>query len=328
MQGPAAAPVHRVGFAGLGALGAPMAERIRAAGYELHVWNRSAGKAAPLIAAGACGAPSPAVLAQRVELLCICVTDEQAVQQLLFGDDGLASAPVPGLIVADHSTIAPLATRRIAARAASEAGIAWVDAPVSGGPPGARQGTLAVFAGGDAPDVERARPVLMRFAGKLTHLGAVGSGQAAKVCNQMISFGTCAVMAEALHLAARMGLDVARLPEAVEGGLADSAVLRHYAPQMLGGDLRGNSRNALKDIEIALELGRESTTAMPMTALLASLHRLVVAQGHTALGMGGPLRLYTGDPLTRVAERARMPASGVVPLGPVAAAPPAAPVEP
>ena len=245
-----------MGYAGLGVIGAPMAERILAAGYELHVWNRSPAKAAALVAAGAMLAPSAAALAQRVELLCVCVTDDKAIDELVFGDQGIVAGADRGLIVADHSTIHPLATRRIAERARNEAGICWVDAPVSGGPMGARNGTLAVFAGGDAADVERARPVLMSFAGKLTHLGPVGSGQIAKACNQMISFGTCAVMAESLHLAARLGLDVARLPEAIEGGLADSAVLRHYAPQMLGGELVGNSFNALKDLEIALELGR------------------------------------------------------------------------
>ena len=176
---------------------------------------------------------------------------------------------------------------------------------MSGGPVGARNGTLAVFAGGDAADVERARPVLMSYAGKLTHLGPVGSGQIAKACNQMISFGTCAVLAEALHLAARLGLDVARLPGAIEGGLADSAVLRHYAPQMLDGALVGNSLNALKDLEIALELGREATAAMPLTAVLKSLHRLLVAQGQHALGMGGPLRLYTDEPLVQLARARR-----------------------
>jgi 3-hydroxyisobutyrate dehydrogenase-like beta-hydroxyacid dehydrogenase len=285
-----------------------MAQRILDAGYELHVWNRSADKAAALVAAGARLAPTAAALAQRVELLCVCVTDDKAIEALLFGEQGvvagIAAGAASGLIVADHSTVHPLATRRIAERALREGHIAWVDAPVSGGPTGARQGTLAVFAGGSAADVERARPVLMSFAGKLTHLGPVGSGQIAKACNQMISFGTCAVMAESLHLAARLGLDVAKLPAAIEGGLADSAVLRHYAPQMLGGQLIGNSLNALKDLEIALELGRESVTTMPMTSVLASLHRLVVAQGHHALGMAGPLRLYTQEPLVDVATHA------------------------
>nr|WP_259372719.1 NAD-binding protein [Schlegelella koreensis] len=141
----------------------------------------------------------------------------------------------------------------------------------------------------------------MSFASRVTHLGATGSGQVGKACNQMISFGTCAVLAEALHLAARLGLDVARLPQAIEGGLADSAVLRRYAPQMLGGELIGSSFNALKDLEIALELGRSATAAMPMTGVLASLHRLVVARGHHALGMAGPLRLYTDEPLVELA---------------------------
>jgi len=297
------AAVRRVGYAGLGEIGAPMAERIRQAGFELHVWNRSPAKAAPLVAAGARLAATPAELAARVQVLCLCLTDDKAVEQVVFGAEGIAASPaVRGLVLADHSTIHPLATRRLASRLADRGG-RWVDAPVSGGVVGARQGTLAVFAGGEAAAVERMRPVAMSFASRVTHLGPEGSGQVAKICNQMVSFSTCAVLAEALHLATRMGLDVAQLPQAMQGGLADSAVLRHYAPELLSGQLQGSSLNALKDLEIALDLSRDAVSATPMTALLTSLHRMVVAQGHTALGMGGPLRLYADGGLQALAER-------------------------
>lgn len=292
-------PVRRVGFAGLGAIGLPMARRVLEAGFELHVWNRNPDKAAGLVAEGATPASTPAELARRVDALCVCVTDDRALEQVVFGEDGVASAASQGLVLVDHSTIHPVATRKFAGRFAQSGG-AWVDAPVSGGPSGAEQGQLTVFAGGEARHVERVRPVLMSFARHMTHLGPVGSGQAAKACNQMVSFGTAAVLAEALILAARLGLDVARLPEAMEGGLADSAVLRRYAPMMLSGELTGSALTALKDLEIISDLGRETGAAMPMTTLLTSLHRLLASQGHHKGGMAGVVRLYAQGPLAEV----------------------------
>ncbi|VTU29805.1 2-hydroxy-3-oxopropionate reductase [Variovorax sp. SRS16] len=297
------APVRRVGFAGLGVIGIEMARRILQAGFELEVWNRSADKAAPLVALGATLAATPAALARSVDVLCLCVTDAHAVEQVVFGDDGIATAgpaSLRDLVVADHSTLHPAATRSIAARFHA-AGGAWVDAPVTGGPSGAQQGALAVFAGGEPRHVERVRPVVMSFARQMTHLGPAGSGQAAKACNQMVSFGTAAVLAEALNLALKLGLDVARLPQAMEGGLADSAVLRRYAPAMVSGELTGSARTALKDLEIIIDLGRETGSPMPLTGLLASLHRMLASQGHFMGGMAGVIRLYAEGALTGAA---------------------------
>ncbi|MES2631421.1 MAG: NAD(P)-dependent oxidoreductase [Pseudomonadota bacterium] len=284
-------PVRRVGYAGLGVIGLPMARRILDAGFELHVWNRSADKAAPLVAAGARLAASPAELARNAQVICVCVTNDAALEQVVFGENGITSAGRQGLVITDHSTIHPTATRSFAQRLA-QAGNAWVDAPVTGGPSGAEQGTLTVFAGGTPGNVERVRPVIMSFSKRMTHLGPVGSGQAAKACNQMVSFGTAAVLAEALSLAAKLGLDVAHLPEAMEGGLADSAVLRRYAPMMLSGELTGSVLTALKDLEIVSDLAGEAGAPIPMTALLTSLHRMLAGQGHHLGGMAGVVRLY------------------------------------
>lgn len=295
-------PVQFVGYAGLGAIGAPMARRIQQAGFELHVWNRSAEKAAALVAAGARLAATPAELARRVEVLCLCLTDHGAVEQVVFGDKGVASAHKAGLVVADHSTIHPQASRRIAERFLASGG-SWVDAPVTGGIIGARNGTLSVLAGGEAADVERIRPVAMSFAAKFTHLGPAGSGQAAKACNQMISFGTAAVLAESLSLAARLGLDAAKFAQAIEGGYADSTVLRLCAPGMISGELSGSTLTALKDMEIAADLGREVAAPMPMIGLLTSLLRVLVAQGHATGGLSAPMRLYCSGPLAEEARR-------------------------
>ncbi len=296
-------PVRNVGYIGLGAIGLPMAERVLAAGFALHVWNRNSAKADTLIKRGAKLAASPADLAHRVEVLCLCVTDDRAVEEVVFGVRGIVSAGAGGLVVADNSTIHPATTRSIAARLASAGGGSWVDAPVSGGPAGARAGTLAVFAGGETGDVDRVRGVLMSFANRVTHMGGPGCGQATKACNQMLSFGTVAVLAEVLNLASRFGLDATRLPEALAGGLADSAVLRRYAPTMAAGEFTGSTLTALKDMEIALDLARETGSAIPMTGLLASFYRLLVSRGHTDDGVSGVMRLYADGPLPNPPRR-------------------------
>ena len=281
----------RVGWIGLGAIGEPMARRVRQAGFGLQVWNRDPARSQRLADDGVAVAPSPAALAQASDVVCLCVTDARAVEQVVFGPQGVAAGLRPGTVVVDHSTIHPTATRTLADRLAA-AGGQWVDAPVSGGPAGAREGRLSVFAGGDEPARARVRPLLQAYAARITHLGPAGAGQTGKACNQMLSFGTAGVLAEALHLAHRSGIDAAALAEAMQGGFADSAVLRHYAPAMLQGRYAGSTLNAVKDMDIALDLGRDSGTALPLSGVLAALYRLLVQQGHTQLGMAGVMRLY------------------------------------
>lgn len=288
---------ERLGFIGLGNIGSPMAQRLLAAGHALGVFNRTAAKADALVEAGASQAASVAALASEVDVLFLCLSDTAAVEQVVFGTGGIASAARPGLLVVDLSTIHPLRTRELAARLREETGAGWVDAPVSGGPGGARAGTLAVMAGGTPEDVERARPLLMAFAGRVTHMGAVGSGMAMKACNQMLSFGSGAVIAETLNLAARFGIDPALVPEAVAGGYADSNVLRHYAPLMIEGRFAGNGRTGMKDLDIALDLARLTGSAVPMTSLVASMFRMVLAQGFEQGGLATPMRLYAQGPL-------------------------------
>ena len=288
---------ERLGFIGLGNIGLPMAQRLLAAGHGLSVFNRTAAKADALVEAGALRAQSIAALAREVDVLFFCLSDTAAVEEVALGAGGIASAAGPGLLVVDLSTIHPLRTRDLAARLREETGAGWVDAPVSGGPAGARAGTLAVMAGGTAQDVERVRPLLMAFAGRVTHMGPAGSGMAMKACNQMLSFGSGAVIAETLNLAARFGIDPTLVPEAVAGGFADSNVLRHYAPLMIEGRFAGNGRTGMKDLDIALDLARLTGSAVPMTSLVASMFRMVLAQGFEQGGLATPMRLYAQGPL-------------------------------
>jgi 3-hydroxyisobutyrate dehydrogenase len=284
----------RVGYIGLGDIGASMAERILHGQHQLAVWNRTASKMTPLVAAGAIGATSPCELAQRSDIVCLCVDSANAVERVLFDSDGVAHARSKPRLVVDHSTIHPDKSISIASRL-RESGIAMIDAPVSGGAIGARAGVLAVMVGGEAADVMAARPVISCYAGRITHMGPIGSGQATKACNQIINFGTLASIAEAVALGAAFGLDIQRLPEALAGGFADSNMLREYARGAAGGErpymtyminwlvglfrgelepaAAGRMAMALKDLGIVSDLARTRGTSAAITGLVESLFR-------------------------------------------------------
>ena len=281
-----------VGYIGLGAIGSLMAQRIRQAGRPLVVWNRSPGRSAELEKLGATVASSPAALAARCRVICLCVSDTAAVEEVVFGSDGVAGMAGPHSIIVDSSTIHPRATREMADRLKAACGAEWVDAPVSGGLVGARAGTLAVFAGGHADAVARIHDVLRCFGGHITHTGPVGTGQTTKICNQIISAGTVAAIAEALTLAQSAGVAVEQFPAALAGGWADSPLLRHYAPRMIAGEFQGSTRTMLKDLEIACDLAA-TARGLPVTELLTELYRDLVERGHVNLGISGIMRLYT-----------------------------------
>ncbi|HXP31165.1 MAG TPA: NAD(P)-dependent oxidoreductase [Stellaceae bacterium] len=270
-------------FIGTGLMGAPMARRLLAAGNKLTVWNRSRDKLGSLVAAGAKPAASPEDAARGAEIAMMCLTDTAAVEEVVFGNAGIAAGIGRGKLLVDFSSIRPDATRRFAERLRAERGAGWIDAPVSGGVPGAEQGTLAIMAGGEAAEIERARPVLRHLCARLTHMGPSGAGQTTKLCNQIIVCGNLAVMAEAIKLAKVAGVDAARLPECLKGGFADSIPLQLFGPRMASGKADppiGASETMLKDLETACDLAQQTTTALPMTALAAVLFRLLKLHGH------------------------------------------------
>jgi 3-hydroxyisobutyrate dehydrogenase len=280
-HGSTAKPSERLGYLGLGLMGAPMTRRLLAAGYEVSVWNRSAAKAEALAASGARRAASPREIAATCGIVFMCLTDAAAVEEVVFGADGLASAPGAGKIVVDFSSIHPDATRDIAARLKARNGMGWIDAPVSGGTKGAEEGTLAVMAGGDPADIERARPYVLAMARRFTHMGPTGAGQTTKLCNQVIVGCAMAVLAEATRLATNAGIDAARLPEALAGGFADSIPLQLFVPRMANGihsPPLGHIATMLKDLDTVVDVARDTSTAVPMAALAAQLFRLAKAQ--------------------------------------------------
>jgi 3-hydroxyisobutyrate dehydrogenase len=277
MAGASQQQAEKLGYLGLGLMGLPMSRRLLDAGHDLTVWNRSAGKAAPLVEAGARLAGGPRDIATAATIIFMCVTDARAVEDVVFGNEGLAAAPGDGKLVVDFSSIHPDAARAIAVRLKAVNGMTWIDAPVSGGTKGAEEGTLAVMAGGDAADIERVRPYVLAMARRLTHMGPTGAGQTAKLCNQVIVGCAMAVLAEATRLAGNAGIDAARLPEALAGGFADSIPLQLFVPRMVQGihsPPLGHIATILKDLDTVVDVARDTSTPVPMASLAAQLFRM------------------------------------------------------
>lgn len=272
-----------LGFVGIGLMGLPMCQRLLAAGYALHVWNRSADKCSPLLPHGAVLEESPAELCAKVDLVMVCLADTAAVRAVVFGPGGIAEQAKPGQLLVDFSSLDPAATREMAAELEARSGMRWVDAPVSGGVQGAESGSLAIMAGGREEDVERVRPLLMHLGQRLTRMGAVGAGQVTKVCNQMLVACNALVIAEVVALAERAGVDAELLAPALAGGFADSKPLQILAPQMAESrfaPIKWHVRTLLKDLDTAVKLAREQGGATPMSGLAAQLMRLHGSQGH------------------------------------------------
>ena len=222
----------RIGYAGLGLMGAPMARHLIDGGHEVTVWNHTAAAAEPLVAVGATAAATPGALAERSDVVACCLPNGAVVGELLEGDDGVfagwARAGIAGIVV-DHSTIDSGDAEDLAARCAAR-GHTFLDAPVSGGPAGAAAGTLAVMVGGDTEALERVRPALDSYAGKVVHLGGPGRGQVAKLANQICIGLTVLGLSEAFALTQAYGLDPQLVAEVLAGATASSVMLDTRAP--------------------------------------------------------------------------------------------------
>jgi 3-hydroxyisobutyrate dehydrogenase-like beta-hydroxyacid dehydrogenase len=283
-----------IGFCGPGLMGAPMIRHLLGAGHAVQVWNRTPAKAEALVPDGATVASTPAGLVGRAEAIFLCVLDAAAVEEVVFGANGI----VPGVLeangdshvrwIVDHGSIPPSATREFAARAA-KANIGWIDAPVSGGVAGAIAGTLAVMAGGEAADVAAVTPVIGAYAARVTHMGAAGAGQTTKLCNQAIVMSTVAAIAEAVSLAQRSGIDAARLTQALAGGWADSVLLQTFVPRMTqsGQPPIGALSTFQKDVDTIAAAAYETGTPMPVSGTVQQLLRLGAAMGLADADLSG-----------------------------------------
>ncbi|WP_425041597.1 NAD(P)-dependent oxidoreductase [Primorskyibacter sp. S187A] len=274
---------ERIALIGAGAMGGAIGARLLETGNVLSVFDLDATKVSALVAKGAVAAATAAEAAGTADFVITSLNASHIVEQAAFGPAGIAEGAAQGTIIIDMSSIDPGATRSFAARAA-EQGLAWVDSPLSGGAPKALTGELTLMAGGTAEDVERAHLVLRHVASNYTHMGPSGAGQTTKLINQVLCGLGFLAVAEATQLALDAGVDAAKIPQALKGGRADSALLQEYLPRFATKDYRRTGRidNMVKDLNAVNDLARQTGTSMPMTALCAEIHRML-----TAAGLGG-----------------------------------------
>lgn len=265
-------PSSRIGFIGLGAMGAGMAHCLLRAGHALGVYGRNPQALAPFVDAGARAHASAQALGRNADLVILSLPDIDAVEAVLFGPQGLASGLAAGACVVDTSTISPQSARQIGERL-RERGIDFLDAPVSGGQQGAASGTLTCMVGGDGAVCDACRPVLGAFCQGITHVGPLGAGQAVKACNQVAVAGAMLGMADAVALARSQGLDLNVMREVLLGGSARSFCMDKHAPRVIEGNFAPGFRARLmqKDLRLALEaaaLGNAGLAAAPVAKRL------------------------------------------------------------
>ncbi len=284
----------RIAYIGVGLMGLPMVRRLASLGYALTVFDIVAAQIESARQAGALGATSPAAAVSGADLVLTNLPTPEAVEAAVFGADGIATALAPPQILIDFSTIKVEQGREFAARLFAQTGCAWIDAPVSGGPPASAAGTLTVMAGGDAADIERIRPLMTDVAARFTHMGPVGSGLAAKMLNQLIVGCIHVVMAEAASMAEAAGIDAARLPECLAGGHADGSLLQRLYPRMVARDFapQGYVRQLRKDLEMVDAYASKLGTPTPMLDQALALYRQLVDAGHAELDTAAVFKLY------------------------------------
>jgi 3-hydroxyisobutyrate dehydrogenase len=291
----------RIGFIGIGIMGESMVRRLLDQGRAVTVWNLEPERLDTVVPHGAVAAESPAAVAAASDIVLLCVLHTEAVANCVFGPQGIATLgqAAAGKLLVDTSTIDPAATREMAARLAREAGMAWLDAPLSGGPHAARSGKLTVMAGGDPADLARAEPVLRDIAGNVTLMGPVGAGQTTKIINQAIVGTGFVLMAESLALAQAAGIDAAALPTCLAGGFADSELLRRIYVQMLNRDFdppASYARQLLKDLKAVKGFARSLGLELALVEEAAHRYDEFVEGGNAMRDSAAILDLYRPAP--------------------------------
>lgn len=281
----------RLGFIGLGIMGAPMAARLLDAKYPLLLHTRTRSKANRLVNRGAQYAETAAQVAANSDVVLICVTDTPDVVEVIRGKDGLLASARPGLIVVDHSTISPATTQELGKELAAH-GTTLLDAPVSGGDVGARNGTLSIMVGGEVAAFERVEPILRCLGATITHCGPSGSGQVTKLVNQILVSVTNMAVCEGLTFARKHGLKLEKTVAALAAGAGASWQLNNLGPRMIAGDFRpGFSINLQqKDLRLVLQSAEQSKTSLPAASLVHQLFTAAQAAGH---GKDGTQALFT-----------------------------------
>ncbi|MBJ8340775.1 2-hydroxy-3-oxopropionate reductase [Antrihabitans sp. YC3-6] len=280
-----------IAFIGLGIMGSPMAVNLANAGHSVSGYNRTPDRTEPLVKAGGSAADSIADAVAEADVVAIMVPDSPDVEEVLVGEDGVFDNAKPGTLIIDFSSIRPDVTARLATQA-TERGFALIDAPVSGGEPGAINAALSIMVGGAAEDFERAKPVLDAVGKTIVHVGPSGSGQTVKAANQLIVAANIQVLAEAIVFLEAYGVDTAAAVEVLGGGLAGSAVLNQKAQKMLDRNFDPGFRIDLhhKDLGIVTAAAREAGVVVPLGAVLAQLMASARANGDGGLDHSGLFR--------------------------------------
>lgn len=270
----------QIGFIGLGIMGRGMTHNLLKAGHQVMVWNRTTARMNEFTTEGAQTATSPADLASRCDVILVCVSDTPDVEEVLFGENCVSAGVKSGALVVDHSTISPQKTIEMAKQLNAQR-VAYLDAPVSGGSEGAKNGTLSIMVGGAASDLERAMPILQAYGKTITHVGTQGAGQMAKLVNQILVVVNQLAASEALLFAQAGGLDLAKTIDAVKGGAAGSWMLANRGPQMIVRDFRPGFTIDLqqKDLRLVLESADKMGIPLLATSLVFQLYRTLQAQG-------------------------------------------------
>ncbi len=282
--------IKRVGFIGMGIMGAQMSLNLIKAGFELTVHSRTKAKASDVIDAGAKWADSPAQLAKVVDVVITCVTDTPDVRKVLFGTGGVAETARQGLICIDMSTISPFETEKMASELAAH-GVSLIDAPVSGGQIGAIEAKLSIMAGGEKAVLEKVMPVLEAMGKTITYCGTSGCGQRTKLVNQVMVIHTIMSISEGLAFAKRAGLDLQTTLDATGKGAAGSHSLWVLGPKIIAGDMKPSFMVDLqmKDLRLVLEYAEQLNQPLPGVALVKQLMAGLQAKGR---GRDGTQSLY------------------------------------
>ena len=283
----------RVGVVGVGVMGSAIAGRLLDVGATVAVYDVAPDKCLPLAARGARVAASPRDAAAGAEFAIMSLNSADVVERAVFAAEGLAAAAANVLLV-DMSSIDPGRTAAIAARLAGSSGMGFVDAPLSGGAPAAARGALTLMVGGSAADVERAGPLLKQLSARFTHFGGPGSGQTVKLINQIFCATHFFAVAEAVRFAEQHGVDATTIPAALAGGRADSKIMQEFMAKFARRDYSPTGRidNMLKDLETVQAAALAKRVPLPVTSLIADLHRMLVAAGLGPADSAEYMRLF------------------------------------
>jgi 2-hydroxy-3-oxopropionate reductase len=263
--------MKRIGFIGLGAMGKPMTCNLMKAGYPVNVLTRTRSKIEDLLAGGAAWCGTPKEIAQKSDVITM-LPDTPDVEQVVAGRDGVFDGGHPGMLIIDMSTISPIAVRKLA-REAEMRGCDFLDAPVSGGEIGAKNGTLSIMVGGKEAAFNRALPVFQAMGKTILHIGESGAGQITKAANQILTSIHSEAVAEALVFAAKAGVDPVKVRQALMGGSAYSRLLETHGQKMIDRNFKPGFRMRLhrKDLDITVEAGKAYGAALPVTSQVREL---------------------------------------------------------